>query len=78
VDDAEFQRLMAETDVVNSDDRRVIHWRECIARIMAVTGMDRAKVSDLVVKRNERDRKKKLSPDKSIEKLTADTEAAGF
>jgi hypothetical protein len=69
---------MAETDVVNSDDRGVLHWRERIARIIAVTGKDRAEVSDMIIKRIERDRKKKISPDKSIAQFAADTEAAGF
>ena len=78
MDDAEFQRLMAETDIVNSDDRRTLHWRECISRIMAATGLERKKVVDLVFKRFEKDRKKKISLDKPITQLVVELEEIGF
>jgi len=45
---------------------------------MAATGLERKKVVDLVFKRFEKDRKKKISLDKPITQLVVELEEIGF
>jgi len=76
MNDAEFRRLMSETKAINSDDARVQRWRDSIERIMAAYPCNREKATDLIIKRLERDRKKKIPPDKSLAQFVVDVETA--
>ena len=75
MNDEEFKRLISDTKILNSEDLRIQRWRDCIERIMKAYGWNRDKANDFVVRRLEKDRKKKISSDRSLEQLVKDVEA---
>lgn len=75
VNETEFQKLLSDTKAVNSEDLRIQRWRRSIERIMELYHLDREKTTNLVLRRLEKDRKKKIPPDKSLEQLVKDVES---
>ena len=75
MNETEFQKLLSDTKAVNSEDLRIQRWRRSIERIMELYHLDREKTTNLVLRRLEKDRKKKIPPDKSLEQLVKDVES---
>ena len=76
MNDAEFLHLLSDTKVINSEDIRVQRWRQSIERIMAAYPCDREKATTLIMKRIEKDRKKRIPPDKSLAQFVVDVESS--